>query len=325
MLTKTDNHRVCALAYDGLCTFEFAITVEAFALPRDEISGPWYDFSVASNDTGPLAATGGVTFSGANGLEQLEKADTIILPGWKGTDVAVPGEITVALKRAHARGCRLVSICSGVFILAATGLLKNRAATTHWRYSDELADQYPSIDVRPDVLYVDAGNNIFTSAGSAAGLDLCLHLIRLDHGAEIANKVARRFVLPAHREGGQAQFIERPVAPPPNNLAPLLDQLRARLAEPLSVAQMAAMAHMSPRTLIRHFKKTTGHPPHIWLTHQRIARARQLLETGTASIDTIAHDCGFNTPETFRHHFRNHTGTSPARYRKSFAPPVAGE
>ncbi len=323
MLQKTDPHLVCALAYDGLCTFEFGIAVEAFALRRPELNIKWYDFKVVTDDRSPLAATGGFTLDVPGNIDQLKKADTIILPGWKGCDVPVPGEITATIRKAHQRGCRIVSICSGVFVLAATGLLDGKSATTHWRYTDHLARQYPSINVEPDVLYVDTGDNIFTSAGSAAGLDLCLHIIRLDHGPEIANTVARRFVLPTHRQGGQAQFIRHPVADARNNLSPLLDQLRNKLAEPLSVPQIAAMAHMSPRTLIRHFKKTTGLPPHIWLTSERIKQACKLLETGTANIDTIAMSCGFNTPETFRHHFRKQIGTSPGQYRKSFSQAAA--
>lgn len=319
MLQKADRHLVCALAYDGLCTFEFGIAVEAFALKRLELNVPWYTFEVVSNDPSPLTATGGFTLDVASDLDLLAKADTIVLPGWKGSDIAVPTEITTAIKAAHQRGCRLISICSGVFVLASTGLLGKKSATTHWRYTDQLARQYPSINVEPDVLYVEADDNIFTSAGSAAGLDLCLHIIRLDHGPEIANAVARRFVLPTHRQGGQAQFIERPAPPAHNNLAPLLDQLRNRLEKPFTVPDIAAMAKMSPRTLIRHFKKTTGQPPQVWLTAERIKRARDLLETSPANIDTIAMNCGFNTPETFRHHFRKQIGTSPGQYRKAFA------
>jgi len=174
-------------------------------------------------------------------------------------------------------------------------------------------------------LYVETGDNIFTSAGSAAGLDLCLHIIRLDHGPETANAVARRFVLPTHREGGQAQFIRHPVSQTHNNLAPLLEKLQSRLAEPFTVPKIAALANMSPRTLIRHFKKFTGQPPQIWLTSQRIKQACNLLETSPANIESIAITCGFNTPETFRHHFRKQIGTSPSQYRKSFSQNIAAE
>lgn len=323
MTHKLDKHLVCALAYDGLCTFEFGIAIEAFGLERPELDIPWYDFQIVTADQSPLRAIGGFTLEVANSLNFLQKADTIILPGWKGFNVPVPEKIINAIKKAHKRGCRLVSICSGVFVLAATGLLDGKSATTHWRYTDSLARQFPAINVKPDVLYVETGDNIFTSAGSAAGLDLCLHIIRLDHGPEIANAVARRFVLQTHREGGQAQFIKQPVSETHNNLAPLLEKLSNRLAEPFTVPKIAAMANMSPRTLIRHFKKTTGQPPQIWLTSQRIKQACNLLETSPANIDSIAITCGFNTPETFRHHFRKQIGISPSQYRKAFSQNMA--
>jgi len=319
MLSKTDRHNVYALAYDGLCTFEFGIVVEAFSLARPEFDIPWYEFNIVSADPSPLRAAGGFTFDAPNDLDVLVNADTLIIPGWKSMAAGVPDELVDAIQKAHKRGCRLVSICSGVFVLAATGLLAGKSATTHWRYTDQFAKAYPDIDVAPDVLYVDAGNNIFTSAGSAAGLDLCLHLIRLDHGPSIANAVARRFVLPTHREGGQAQFIERSIHEPHNTLSPLLDRLRTRLSEPLSIPQMAKLAHMSPRTLIRHFKKATGLSPQAWFTRERIKQATDLLETSSANIDSIAVSCGFNTPETFRYHFRRHVGTSPTHYRRAFA------
>ena len=324
--TNTDKpHQVCALAYDGLCTFEFGIAVEAFALKRPELDCPWYDFKVVSNDPSPLKAIGGIEMNVRYGLNTLAKADTIIIPGWKSPDTPVPPEIITALETAHDRGCRIVSICSGVFVIAATGLLDHKSATTHWRYSEILQQKYPAIKVKPDVLYIDAGENIFTSAGSSAGLDLCLHLIRLDHGAAIANNVARRFVMPAHRQGGQAQFIERPISQPHNDLSPLFEHLQQNLDQPFTINQIAGLANMSTRTLIRHFKKATSLTPQNWLTTQRIKRASELLETSSANIDTIAISCGFKTPETFRHHFRKQVGTSPGQYRKSFSQNLAAQ
>jgi AraC family transcriptional activator FtrA len=323
MPEKSDKHLVCALAYDGLCTFEFGIAVEAFALQRPELPISWYDFQVISADPSPIAATGGITLQVDGGLNLLEKAHTLIIPGWKGPDIPVHDDLCDAIIKAHKRGCRIITICSGVFVLAATGLLDGKPATTHWRYCPRLADNFPAINVQPDVLYVEAGDNIFTSAGSAAGLDLCLHIIQLDHGPDIANKVAKRFVLPTYRQGGQAQFIEKPPARDNSNLAPLLDTLRASLNKTYSVPEIAAMAHMSPRTLIRHFKKTTGLTPQNWLTSERINRATELLETSRANIDSVGLACGFNTPETFRHHFRRKIGTSPSQYRKSFNQPIA--
>ena len=222
------------------------------------------------------------------------------------------------MRRAHDRGARLVSICSGVFILAAAGLLDGRSATTHWRYSAALARRHPAVRVVPDVLYVDEGR-ILTSAGSAAGLDLCLHIVRRDHGAAVANAVARRLVLPAHREGGQAQFIAAPLAAEgESRLGPLLDWMRAHCEEPQEVAALAARAGMSPRSFARRFKQATGLAPLDWLLRQRVRRAQDLLETSDLPIERIGERCGFGAPETLRHHFRRVLGTTPSAYRRAF-------
>ncbi len=226
------NRLVVTLAYDGLCTFEFGIAIEVFGLHRPEMGPDWYRFAVCAVDQGPLRAVGGFRVVADGGLELLEEAGTIIIPGWRGAREPVPPALIDSLRRAHDRGVRLMSICSGVFVLAAAGLLSGRRATTHWHYVEPFSAAYPDVKVEPDVLYVDEGN-ILTSAGSAAGIDLCLHVVRHDFGAEIANRLARRLVVPPHREGGQAQFIERPV---PNaregvRFGPLLDRMRARLAE----------------------------------------------------------------------------------------------
>lgn len=204
------NPLVVVLAYDGLCTFEFGIAVEVFGLPRPEMGENWYQFAVAGLDSGAMRATGGIHVVADGGLELLTQAGTIIIPGWKGSDVPVPAHLVDALRQAHQQGARLLSICSGVFILAATGLLSGRRATTHWRYSDTLKMQYPDINIEPDVLYIDEGT-MLTSAGSAAGIDLGLHLIRRDYGSKAANQVARRLVVAPHRDGGQAQYIEKAV------------------------------------------------------------------------------------------------------------------
>src|SRR5689334_8425558 len=205
-----ENRLVVALAYDGLCTFEFGVAAEIFGLDRPEMGNAWYRFRVAAIEPGPLRALGGISVAADGGLALVENAGTIIVPGWRGADSPVPQRLLKALRRAHKRGARLLSFCSGVFVLAATGLLDGRRATTHWRYSDALASAYPEVTVVPDVLYVDEGN-VLTAAGSAAGIDLSLHLVRRDWGAAAANSVARRLVVPCHRDGGQAQFIEAPV------------------------------------------------------------------------------------------------------------------
>jgi AraC family transcriptional regulator, transcriptional activator FtrA len=235
-------HRVVALAYDGLCTFEFGIVVEMFGLPRPEFDH-WYEFEVAAVDPGPIRATGGVILqTTSRGLSVLAKADTIIIPGWRGTDAPVPTDLVRALRGAFARGARLISICSGVFVLAATGLLDGRQATTHWRYASTLRERYPKITVDPDILYTGDGM-IFTSAGSAAGLDLCMHIIRKDYGVHIANAVARRLVIPPHREGGQVQFISSPIG---EENIPWLSQLfawiDANLERRITIDQLAGRA-----------------------------------------------------------------------------------
>jgi len=313
------NPRVAVVAYDGLCTFEFGIAVEVFGLPRPEMGAGWYSFAVASADPGPLRATGGVRLVADGGLEALDGAGTVIVPGWRGADTPVPADLAAALRRAHGAGARLVSICSGVFVLAATGLLDGRRATTHWRYAGRLADAYPAIRFAPDVLYVDEGD-VLTSAGSAAGIDLCLHIVRADHGPAVANRVARRLVAPAHREGGQAQYVERPVPPEREGarLGPLLDQMRGALDRGWSVDAMAAAAGMSRRTFLRRFHETTGQAPGDWLTAERLVRARDLLETTGLSVEDITTACGFGSADTLRHHFRTRLGTTPARYRRRF-------
>lgn len=316
------NRLVVALAYDRLSTFEFGIAVEVFGLPRPEMGSDWYRFAVCAIEPGPLRATGGFQIMADGGPELLDEADTIIIPGWRGAHAEpVPPGLIEALRRAHERGARLMSICSGVFALAATGLLSGKRATTHWHHVENLSFLYPDIRVEPDVLYVDEGR-VLTSAGSAAGIDLCLHVVRADFGPEIANRLARRLVVPPHREGGQAQFIERPVPPAREGLrfAPVFDRMRARLADEQPVAELAAEAGMSVRTFLRRFKAATGLPPGEWLLTERLARARELLETTGHSIESIAGATGFGSAATLRHHFRMRLGTSPAAYRNRFAP-----
>ncbi len=308
-----------ALAYDGLCTFEFGVAVEVFGLPRPELGPNWYRFAVAALDPRPLRATGGIRIEADGGLDLLDQADVIVIPGWRGAQEPVPVRLTEALRRADGRGARILSICSGAFVLAAAGLLKGRRATTHWRYAATLGELYPDIRVVPDVLYVDEGN-ILTSAGSAAGIDLCLHLVRRDFGPEAANNVARRLVVQPHREGGQAQFIEAPVpiAREGARLGPLLDHLRETLAEDHSLPCMASRAGMSLRTFVRRFQALTGTTPGEWLATERLNRARDLLERGTLPVEEVATLAGFGSAATLRHHFRRRLGISPATYRSRF-------
>jgi AraC family transcriptional activator FtrA len=312
------NRRVVAVAYDGLCVFEYGVAAELFGLARPELGVDWYRFETVSIDPAPLRMTGGVTLAASTDLRRLARAGTIVLPGWRDPAEPPPDSLVSAIRRAHGRGARIVSICSGVFVLAATGLLDGKPATTHWRYTERLMQLFPRIDVQPDVLYVDNGS-ILTSAGSAAGIDLGLHLIRRDFGAETANQVARRLVVPPHRHGGQAQFIDVNLrVDTTHSLSDVLDWASANLDRPISVDDLAARAHLAPRTLARRFRHEVGTTPHRWLTQQRVALAQRLLETTTAGIDQIAAQAGFGTAVTLRHHFQQVLGTSPTAYREQF-------
>lgn len=310
---------VAAIAYDGLCTFEFGIAVEVFGLPRPELEVPWYRFCVCSVEGRPVRAVGGVTIATRAGLRGLTAADTIVVPGWRDIDERPPIALLNALRRAADRGTRVVSLCAGVFVLAAAGLLDGKRATSHWRDTARLAERFPTINVEPDVLYVDEGR-VMTSAGSAAGLDLCLHIVRKDFGAVIANRVAKRLVIPPHRDGGQAQFVTEPIKPVASpTLAPLLAWAQAHLDRHLTVHELARHAGMSDRSFARHFRAETGTTPHQWLLHQRLIAAQGALETNTDSIDRIAENVGIGTAATLRQHFRRRLQTSPANYRKRFS------
>lgn len=319
-LRQVSPARVVVLAYDGLCTFEFGVAVEIFGLPRPEMGESWYRFAVAGVDEGELRATGGIRILADGDLSLLEHADLILVPGWRGIDAAVPDALCDALRRASARGCQLLSICSGVFVLAATGLLNGRKATTHWRYIEALKTRYPAIDVIEDVLYQDEGD-ILTSAGSAAGIDLCLHVVRRDYGMEAANRVARRLVIPPHRDGSQTQQLSRPVAQlrESQRLGQLFDFLHQHLALAHTVDSLARRVGMSQRTFLRRFQDATGTTPTRWLLNERLLRAKDYLENSKLSIDSIAEQTGFGQAATLRHHFRQHYALSPARYRKQFA------
>ncbi len=318
---RLDGPRVAVLAYDGLCTFEFGVACDVFGLARPEMGHDWYRYAVCGIEPGPLRAAGGLTVSADHGLEVLEAADLVVVPGWRGLDAAVPDTLIAALRAAHARGARMMSLCSGVVVLAAAGLLDGRRATTHWRYAAEIARRHPAILVDPDVLYVDGGD-VLTAAGSAAGIDLCLHVVREDFGPAAANAVARRLVVPPHRDGGQAQFIAAPVPRPSESarLGPLIDALRARPGDPHRLEALAARAGMSLRTFQRRFAATTGLPPGEWLILERLRLARDLLERpGAVRMEAVAAAAGFATAAVLRHHFRARLGTSPAAYRQRFA------
>lgn len=318
-LPPAANSLVVTIAYDGLCTFEFGIAAEIFALSRPEMGGEWYRYAVAGVDDGAMRATGGLRFSVDGGLELMDQASTIIVPGWRSIDAPVPEALIKRLQDAHGRGARILSFCSGAFVLAEAGLLAGKRATTHWRYVDELRRRYPSIIINPDVLYVDEGD-ILTAAGTASGLDLCLHLIRRDFGPKAANLVARRLVVPTHRDGGQAQYMRQAIQPvrDGSRIATLLDYLRESLEEEHTVNSLAQRVHMSHRTFLRRFEDATGTTPARWLLNERLLRARDLLEETNASIEEVASLTGFRTAATLRHHFRVQLSTTPNSYRSAF-------
>ena len=311
-------HRVVALTAPGIAPFELGCVVEVFGLHRPELDVPWwYELRVAAEAPGPAPATaGGFAFFVEHGLEALEDADTIIVPGWYGEPSP---RVVEALRAAHVRGARLVSICSGVFLIAATGLLDGREAATHWRYGAQLAELHPRVAVNADVLYVDNGS-VLTSAGSAAGIDLCLHIVRRDHGSAIANAVARRLVIPPHRDGGQAQLIELPMPAHPDDdpIAGVMAWALERLDDPLDLDTLAGRAYMSVRTFTRRFRKATGTTPGRWLLEQRVRASLALLETTDSSVETVAGTVGFASAATFRHHFASIMHTSPTAYRRAF-------
>ena len=317
--TRYDNPGLVAvLTYDGLTTFEFGIAVEVFGLPRPEFDFPWYRFRVVSSEGPVVRAVGGIRVNVDAGIGSLARARTIIVPGWRDPAERPPEALLLALRHARDRGARFLSICSGVFVLAAADLLSGRRATTHWRYVDRLAAMYPDITIEHDVLYVDEGN-VITSAGSAAGIDACLHLVRRDFDSRVANSVARRMVMPPHRDGGQAQYVDAPVPRhETRSLAPVLEWARARLHQPITLEDLARRAAVSERTLLRQVRPTTGSSPREWLRQERIRHAQVLLEQGTLPLARVGEACGFRSPETFRAAFRRELGVSPSRYAERF-------
>jgi AraC family transcriptional regulator, transcriptional activator FtrA len=313
------GRKIAILTYDGLCTFEYGIVSEVFGLYRPEVGGYLYDVSSVSLEKRPLHAVGGLDFTVTGTRADLESADTIVVPGWRGKDEPVPMAICDALRIAHERGARLVSVCSGIYVLAAAGLLSNRRATTHWRYAEDFCRKFPDVRLQPNELYVDEGD-IVTSAGSSAGIDACLHIVRCDHGPKIANSVARRLVMHSHRQGGQAQFIEQPMpkSGQGDRLSELMDRLRETIMEDHGVTSMAKLAGMSERNFQRRFSAMTGVPVMQWLAQERVSRACLLLETSDSPLDHVCDAVGFGTLENMRYHFRKALLVSPAEYRKRF-------
>ncbi|MEU5761382.1 helix-turn-helix domain-containing protein [Nocardia sp. NPDC047648] len=310
-------HRVVALVRPVQSTFELGCAAEVFGTERAGVP-QYYEFEVCAETPGPVATTSGYALSVSRGLSALASADTVLIPGWSPVDAPLPDRVRRALLRAHARGARLVTICSGVFALARTGLLNGRSATTHWARAAQLAREFPEVRVEPDVLYVDHGD-VATSAGAGAGIDLCLHLVRRDHGAAHAALIARHMVMPPHREGGQVQYAPPP--PPADALDGLLEWAGARLATPLSVGDLAAHLSVSPRTLARRFAEQLGTSPGAWLLSRRVAEARLLLEETDLPVEAIAARVGLTSAVNLRRRFRARVGTTPGAYRRAFRSP----
>jgi AraC family transcriptional activator FtrA len=314
-------HRVAALVFDGLAPFELGVVVEVFGLERPELDVDPYELVVCAPRAGALSAVGGFALHVEHGLDALAGADTVVVPAWPRLAEPVPPAVAAAVRGAHEAGARVVSICSGVFVLAAAGLLDGRRAAAHWRHAALLRGRHPGVDVDERVLYVDDGR-VLTSAGSAAGIDLCLHLVRRDHGTAVANQVARRLVVPPHRDGDQAQFIERPVpAAGDDRLGRALAWGREHLPE-ASVAGLAARAFMSPRTFARHVRAATGASPQAWLVAERVRASVALLEGSDAPVEDVARAVGFASGASLRKAFGRELGVSPAAYRRTFSAPA---
>ena len=318
-LRRRSGPRVTVLLYEGMSAFELGIVTEVFGLPRPEFDLDWYDLTICAQTEEAVPLVGRATMQTPYGLDVFAAGQTVIVPGVSDVHADTSPELVAALRRAYRRGARLVSICSGAFALAGAGLLDGRRAATHWRYADVLADRFPKVTVDSDVLYVD-DDRVLTSAGSAAGLDLCLHLVRKDFGPSIANAVARRLVTAPHRSGGQSQFIEAPVteAVDDDRIVQSMAWAMSNLDNPMTVEDLARRAHMSPRTYLRHFKLASGTSPIRWVIAQRVQASLSLLETTSASIDAIAAATGFDTATTYRHHFTRAMQTSPSAYRLAF-------
>jgi transcriptional regulator GlxA family with amidase domain len=307
---------VAAVVSHGLSPFEFAVACEVFGIDRSaDVGRPWYRFLVCAADPPPVRTNAGFTIDTRHGLEGLRRADTIVVPA---SGSAVRNDALLdALRRAHRRGARILSVCTGAFVLAEAGLLDGRPATTHWMHAEAFRRAYPLVKLDPGVLYVDDGD-ILTSAGTAAGIDLCLHVVRLDYGAAAANAVARRMVVPPHRDGGQAQYVNEPVPEDTSLFSDTLEWVSSHLDEPITVEDLARRSAMSPRTFARRFREVAGTTPHQWLLRQRVLAAQQLLETTDLSIDAVAARCGLGTATNLRQHFQRIVRTSPHAYRKTF-------
>lgn len=317
-------HTVACVVQPGFAPFEFGLACEAFGLDRSDDGIPGFDFRIVAPDPGAVASNMGFSINVDADLAFADGADLVVItPIPREAWGAVDERVTAVVRRAVARGAWVLTVCSGAFVVAASGVLDGKRATTHWRYAETMATMYPAIDVDPDVLYVQS-DRLITSAGTAAGIDACLHLLRIELGADAANTIARRMVVAPLRDGGQAQFIARPLPHATSlSLAPITDWMIENLDLELTVDLLAARAHMSPRTFARRFKADHGTTPAAWLGRQRLLRAQRLLEQTDLGLGQIAADCGFGSASVLRQNFARALGISPTAYRSRFACGIA--
>jgi AraC family transcriptional regulator, transcriptional activator FtrA len=320
MLSLPPGRSVAVLATAGTAEFELGVACEVFGTDRSDRGIPTWDFAVCLDRPGPIRSRSGFTLDSPYGLDRLAAADLVVVPCWPHLDLATAAPLTAALRAAADRGAWVLGFCSGTFALAHAGLLTGRA-TTHWFWADRFRALFPHVELDPDVLYV-ADGPVMTSAGTSAAIDLSLHVLRLVDGPEVATAVARRMVVPPHRDGGQAQYVEHPLPADDadHDLTGLLTWMTEHLHEDLTVAGLARRAHLSERTFARRFRAGTGATPHAWLTWQRVLLAQRLLETTGLDVEEVARRCGFGGAATLRHHFVARVGTSPQRYRRTFRP-----
>ncbi|SCL62290.1 transcriptional regulator, AraC family with amidase-like domain [Micromonospora citrea] len=309
---------VAVIVMDGVATFELGVVAEVFGLDRTADGFPGYEFHVCSPDGGPVRTTSGFHLIPHGDLGHIEDADLVAVPA-HGLSGTTPARVLDALRRAADRGAYVLSVCSGAFLLGEAGLLDGRECTTHWRYADELQRRHPTAKVRCNSLYVQ-DDRLLTSAGTAAGIDACLHLVRQEHGSATATRLARRMVVPPHRDGGQSQYVEAPIPETPEapTLTPVLEWLMGHLDRPVTVDELAERAGMAPRTFARRFRAETGTTPHQWLTNQRVLLARRLLEETRLSVEAVADRAGFGDAAALRHHFVRRVGATPQTYRTTF-------
>jgi len=321
--TRVVLKNVAVALTHGVNAFELGVAAEVFGMDRSEEGLPVYDFALAAAEPTPIRATPAFTIGTSHGIDRLAAADLIVVPaGQHYPEREFPEDLLAALRAAVDRGAWVLSVCSGAFVLGAAGLLDGRRCTTHWRYSRLLSQRYPRARVEPDVLYME-DDSVITSAGTAAGIDACLHLVRREQGSKVANAIARRMVVPPHRDGGQAQYIEHPLPPERGDDAidVSLHWIEEHLTEQITVEHLAGRAHMAPRTYAHRFLQETGTTPHQWMLGQRILRAQQLLEDTDLTIDAVAARSGFGNDAALRHHFFRRLGTTPNAYRRTFRGP----